>query len=167
MGVAQLKPKIETQFSSEPIKIYETPSGGGTRTVVVWVSRHLPLRKQIEALEAKLGPIMIYQIQYAPNVQYIVDVAQKLGAKIIIPVIPLSMIAALTEIAPKCGFTVLWAEMEHVDTQVIEPIPGVDYDPTTETVVVAAGAHEQRTYRVMRFKAFHRIKAVKLELEPW
>jgi len=162
-----MKPKVETQPSSEPIKIYETPSSTGTKTIVLWVSRHLPLKKQIEALEAKLGPIVIYQVQYAPNAQYIADVAQKLGAKIVIPVIPLSMIAALTELQNKYGFVVLWAEMEAVKTLTTEPIPGLDYDPAVETVVVAAGAHETKTYRIMRFKQFHRIKAVKLELEPW
>jgi len=161
-----LKPKSET-LSSEPVKIYETPAQAEAKTTVLWVSRHLPLKRQIEALEAKLGPIVIYQIQYAPNVNHIAEVAQKLGAKIVIPVIPLSMIAALTELAPRYGLTVLWAEMEHVKTLTSEPIPGLDYDPAVETVVVAAGAHEQRSYRIMRFKAFHRIKAIRLELEPW
>jgi len=166
VGVAQMKPKVE-QLSSEPVKIYETQAKTRSKTVVLWVSRHLPLKRQIEALEAKLGPIVIYQVQYAPNAQYIADVAQKLGAKMVIPVIPLSMIAALTELQNKYGFTVLWAEMEHVKTLDKEPIAGVDYDPSVETVVVAAGAHEQKTFRIMRFKAFHKIKAIRLELEPW
>lgn len=166
MGATQLKPKIETQLSSEPVKIYETLAQA-EKTVVLWVSRHLPLKKQIEVLESRLGLITIYQVQYAPNAQYIVDVATRLGARVIIPVIPLSMIAALTELQNKYGFTVLWAEMEHVKTVEKEPIAGVDYDPSCETVVVAAGAHEQRSYRIMRFKAFHRIKAIRLELEPW
>ncbi len=147
--------------------IYESPTGM-FKHHILWVSRHSPLKAQIEALERKLGAIVVYQLSgYISDADEVMDVAMRLGAHFIIPVLPLSFIARLVELARRVGKTVLWAEMEQVKLMDNEPKPGVDYDPNVETVVIAAGAHEQRSYKIMRFKRFHVIKAVKLELEPW
>jgi len=156
---------METSNQIQIQKIYETPVPEKPRTIVLWVSRHSPLKMQINALEHKLRSIEIYQVSQVPNAEYVVEIAQRIGAKVIIPVLPLSMIARLSELAPKYGLIILWSEMQQIKTLEREPIPNVDYDPSIETVVVASGAHEQRTYRIMRFVKFHRIKAIKLELE--
>jgi len=147
--------------------IYETPSKPNPVTIL-WVSRHNPLPAQIKALEEKLGAVKIYQFGgTVPNAEFVADLAKQLGAKIVIPVLPLSIIARLTELARSNNFTLLWAEMEQVKVLSYEPKAGVDYNPEVETVVVAAGAHEAKSYKVMRFKRFNIIKAVRLEMEPW
>lgn len=129
---------------------------------VLWVSRHKPLEAQIRTLEDKLGTIMVYQfIGKVPSAEYVVEVAKRLNAKYIIPVLPLSIIAKLVELAKKHGITVLWAEMEQVKTLQHEPKPNTDYDPECETVVGTEGL-----FKIMRFKRFHKIKAIRLELEP-
>ena len=109
-----------------------------------------------------------------PNAEYVADyisdLIKTLNIKpkrvVVIPVLPLSMIARLVDIARKHGWEVWWAEMEQVKILDYEPETMKDYDPRYETVVVARGAHEKTTYKIMRFKQFHRVKAIKLELEP-
>jgi len=160
--------QIQKIYEAQIPKIYETPDlPEKPRTIILWVSRHSPLKMQIRALEYKLGCISIYQVSQVPNAEYVIDVATRIGAKIIIPVLPLSFIARLSELAPKYGLIILWSEMQQIKTLEREPIPNVDYDPSIETVVVAAGAHETKSYRIMRFVKFHKIKAVKLELEEF
>lgn len=143
-------------------KVYESGGPGG-KTVVLWASRHPPLPAQIRGLEEKLGPIVVYQMSgMIPNAEYIAEKARELKAEYIVPVLPLSMIARLTELSRREGFTVVWAEMQQVKMLNSEPKPGEDYDPETETYIKGA----EGTYKVMRFKQFHKIKSVTLELEP-
>ena len=105
-------------------KIYETESGE-KKTVVLWVSRHQPLRAQIEELEKKLGPVEVWQLSGTiPSAEFIVDVVKKTKAQYVVPVLPLSMIARLSELSKK-GFTVLWAEMQQV-SQVTGTPPDID-----------------------------------------
>lgn len=105
-----------------------------------------------------------------PNADYIVDnfVKPNIGKYariVVIPVLPLSMIARLVELSRFNSFEVWWAEMEQVKVLSSEPVPNRDYNPYNETVVVAAGAHEQKSYKIMRFKKFHRIKRIVMEME--
>jgi len=159
---------VRPRMSQTQIQVvYETPTQE-KKNVVLWVSRHSPLPLQIETLEQKLGAIKVYQVSgTVPSAEYVVEVAKQLSARYIIPVLPLSFIARLVEFSKANGFTVLWAEMEQVKVLPYEPRPNVDYNTENETVVVAAGAHEERTFKIMRFKRFNVIKAVRLEMEPW
>jgi len=160
----------QTQISQTPNLnlIYETSSPIQNKTTVLWVSRHSPLPAQIKALEEKLGVVKIYQFGgTVPNAEFVADLAKQLGAKIVVPVLPLSIIARLSELSRVSGFTLLWAEMEQVKVLSYEPKAGADYNPENETVVVAAGAHEQRSFKIMRFKQFHRIISVTMVTEPW
>jgi len=126
------------------------------------------LPTQIKALEEKLGAVRIYQFGgTVPNAEFVVELVKQLGAKIVIPVLPLSIIARLSELTRSNGFILLWAEMEQVKVLSYEPKPNDDYNPENETVVVAAGAHEQRSFKIMRFKQFHRIISVTMVTEPW
>lgn len=145
----------------ELTKIYETPTKT-KKTIVLWVSRHPPLPVQKTALERAIGPIAMYQLSGTiPNTEYILDRVLELGAKYIVPVLPLSMIARLVELTRRHGITVLWAEMEQVKITSSEPRAGEDYDPESEVWIKGY----EGTYKIMRFKRYHRIKAVKLELE--
>jgi len=142
-------------------------AGGEAPTVVLWVSRHEPLGSQIDELKRKLGNVSIVQISGTiPNAEYVAELAKGAKAKYVIPVLPLSFIARLVELSKTNGFTVLWAEMEQVKQLKTEPLPHKDYDPYCETVTTAVGIDGSRTFKVMRFKQFHVIKAVKLELQP-
>ena len=139
-------------------KVYE--SQAVEKTTVLWVSRHPPLPAQLEELERKLGGVVVYQLSGTiPNAEYVVEKARELNAKYIVPVLPLSMIARLTELSKRHGFTVLWAEMQQVSQGTGTP---PEIDKAREVIVEAHG-----TWKVMRFKQFHKIKAVKLELEPF
>jgi len=142
-----------------------------SRTLVIWVSRHAPLKSQLNVLKEKLGEYELKVVaERIPNAEYIVENfikpnATKYDRIVVIPVLPLSMIARLTELSRRFNFEVWWAEMEQVKTLHREPTPGKDYDPYDETVVVAAGAHEQVSYKIMKFKKFHRIKRIVMEME--
>lgn len=144
-----------------------------TKTLVVWVSRHEPLNVQLRFLENKLGVYVLEKItETIPSAEFVVEKIKELRQKhsadrvIVVPVLPLSMIARLTELSKQHNFEVWWAEMQQTKVLNQEPKPNIDYDVDSETVVVAAGAHEAKTFKIMRFVTFHRVKAVKLELEP-
>jgi len=131
----------------------------------------MPLKKQLDVLTEKLGS---YELKIVAdkilNAEYVVDNfvkpnVSKYDRIVVIPVLPLSMIARLVELSKFNNFEVWWAEMEQVKIMASEPKPETDYDPERETVVVAAGVHEQRSYKIMRFKRFMRIKRIVMEME--
>ena len=143
--------------------LYLTPNSQ-THTTVLWVSRHPPIEAQIKALEEKLGAVKVIQLSgFIPNAEFVVEKAKEVGAKYIVPVLPLSFIARLVELSRRNGFTVLWAEMQQVSIIDHEPVEGKDYDPATEVWIKGY----ENTYKIMRFKQYHIIKAIRLELEPW
>jgi len=132
---------------------------------VLWVSRHYPLLAQIRELQKIYGAdIEIVQMRgYIPNAEAIVQKAKEVGAEVIVPVLPLSMIAKLTEMQKKNGFTLLFAKMKMVAcTKNLE-----------EATMIAMEAPERRTMitygdgfaRVFEFERFERIVEVKLVTE--
>lgn len=145
--------------------IYETPSTK-PKTVVLWVSRHPPLQAQIQQLEQKLGAVTIIQVSgVIPNADFVVDVARRYNAKIIVPVLPLSFIARLAELTPKMGITLLFAKMNNIATtrDVAEARRIVAEAPDRRTLATYADG----TVRVFEFVAFEKIKRVVVETEPW
>ena len=140
--------------------------------VVIWVSRHDILPAQYRVLREKLGNIAIYFIRgRVPSVEQLVKDIEDILAKngltgkpvYIVPVLPMTMIAKLLDLAKRRGWTVLMAEMENTKVMNEEPVKGRDYNPEYETVVPS----REGIYRIMRFKRFSRIKAIKLETEPF
>jgi hypothetical protein len=145
-------------------KVYETPVKG-SRTVVLWVSRHRPLKAQIDELERKLGPVVVYQLSgVIPSAEFVASKAEELGAKYVIPVLPLSFTARLAELAKAKGFEVLVAKMVNVavakDSKVAEEI--VRERPERRTVAT----HADGTVRVFEFERFERLLRVELVTEP-
>ena len=129
---------------------------------ILWVSRHPPLPSQIRFLEKKFRNPRIVQISgRIPNAEFVVEIAQKHSAKVIVPVLPLSFIARLVELSRKVGFEVWWAEMEQVKIIQHEPIANKDYNPETDAYIKGY----EGTYKIMRFKKFHRIKEIKMVME--
>ena len=131
---------------------------------VLWVSRHPPIKAQLVELENKLACVNVFQLSGTiPNAEFVMEKAKSINAWAIVAVLPLSFIARLSELCRKESIELLWAEMEQRDILSHEPVPGEDYDPDTEVWVKGY----ENTYKIMHFKGFKRIKAVKLELEEW
>ncbi|MEM4563577.1 MAG: hypothetical protein QXI55_06610, partial [Thermofilum sp.] len=137
----------------------------GATTVVLWVSRHKPLPAQLRALEEKLGEIDVVQIEHVPTADYVIDLARRLGAKVIVPVLPLSFIARLVEEAGRHGYTVLMARMEAVaTTRSVDEARRLLYEaPERRSIATYADG----TIRVFEFVRFERIKKVEVVTEPW
>jgi len=134
----------------------------GEGEAILWVSRHPPLKSQIRFLEKKFGNPRIIQLSgRIPNAEYVAETAQNFNAKVIIPVLPLSFIARLVELSKKYGFEVWWAEMEQIGILSYQPVAGKDYNPETDAWIKGY----ENTYKIMRFKKFHRIKRVVMEME--
>ena len=138
-------------MNSEPVRI-------------LWVSRHNPLPIQLETL-AKLFKHFTLKFfnDKVPSAEWLVEnVVLSSKIDIVIPVLPLSIIARLVELSKKHNFQVWWAEMECVglrDTPILD-------DPKREVVLPTIDRNGKPMYRVMRFKRFNKIKAIKLEMEP-
>lgn len=135
-------------------------------TVVLWVSRHDPLIAQVEALRKKLGNIRIVKLSsVVPNADYVVKVAEQYHAKVIVPVLPLSFIARLAELAPKKGMTVLFAKMEEIcrTTEKEDAEALVSKNPFARTMV----EYSNGVYRVWEFKGFEKLVKVEIVTEPW
>ena len=139
------------------------------KTRVLWASRNPPLPAQIRALKARLGKVEVIQGKpFYANAEDVINHAKAIGATIIVPVLPMGMVAQLLPLAQRAGITVLWAEMKQIDLiHGREPVPGRDFDPDQDSPVAARNPDGSVSWKIMRFVAFHRIKAIKLELEPW
>ena len=145
--------------------IYTTPGTDSDFCVnVLWVSRHPPIYAQLIGLEANLGCINVFQLAGTiPSAEFVLEKAKEINAEVIVPVLPLSFIARLSELCRRENITLLWAEMEQRDILPHEPVPGEDYNPDCEVWIRGY----EGTFKIMRFVGFRKIKAVKLELEDW
>ena len=147
--------------------IYKTQSATQTvQTVrVLWVSRHKPLQSQIKTLEKKLGAIEVWQlVGIIPSAEFVAEKAIELGAKIVVPVLPLSFIARLVELARKHGFTVLFAKMREIHRGSREEAEKlVKEKPEWRTAVEYSGG----VWRVWEFEKFEKVVKVEIVTEPW
>ena len=143
-------------------KIYESKF---PTIVVLWVSRHPPLPAQIKELESRFGGVVVYQMSgVIPNAEVVAEVAKNLNANIIIPVLPLSMIARLAELSKQNKFTVVIAKMSNIATtrDPSEAQKLVAEKPESRTVATYADG----TVRVFEFERFEKLVEVKLVTEP-
>lgn len=132
---------------------------------VLWVSRHEPLPAQFKVLEDRLGRInVVKHVGRVANAEEVAELAKRVGARYVIPVLPLSIIARLVELAPRYGFEVLWSRMELIastaDPREAERL--VREAPDRRAVVEYADGIK----RVYEFRGIERIKEVKLVTEP-
>ena len=144
-------------------KIYESETA---KTIVLWVSRHPPLPAQVAELERKLGGVVIYQMSgVIPNAEIVAEVAKKLNASVIVPVLPLSMIARLAELSKQNKFTVVIAKMSNIATtrDPSEAQRLVQEAPEKRTVATYADG----AVRVFEFERFEKLVEVKLITEPF
>ena len=111
---------------------------------VLWISRHPPLPKELEALEKAFGKVQVFQ--YAGRVkdaEHAVSLIKQYEADEVVTILPLSVIMRLCEL----GLHPLWPECVQVRSG--------DYDFVDE----GSG----RKYRFVRFV---RVKGVELKVEP-
>jgi hypothetical protein len=142
----------------------------GGRVVVLWVSRHEPVPAQLEVLRQRLGDVLVVKLQQAvPNAEYVLKVAKEVGARYIVPVLPLSMIAHLAEQAPREGVTILFSRMRVVaearkdDRGAQEKLFELHREkPEARTVV----EYPDRL-RLFEFERFEVLKRVEVVTEPW
>lgn len=134
--------------------------------VVLWVSRHPPLRGQVAELERKLGKIKFVQLEgTVPNADFVINKAKEVGAKYIVPVLPLSIIARLAEVAKKEGFEILFAKMEAIaSTRNLEEANRIVAE---KPELRNATTYADGTVRVFEFKCFERLKEIKMITEPF
>jgi hypothetical protein len=130
---------------------------------VLWVSRHEPLESQVQELKRKLGDVEI--VKFSKNIasaEEVVEFARQIGAKYIVPVLPLSMIARLAE---HREFTVLFARMQAVAaTKSIEEAQKiVAENPSRRSMTTYADG----TVRVFEFVQFEKLIRVELVTEPF
>lgn len=132
---------------------------------VLWLSRHRPLPAQLRALRRALGSFNLHVYDRPlSTAEDAIRLAKRLGADVIVPVLPLSFIARLCELARKEGVLLLWAEMELLHMCAGESCPA--YDPERDAVVQSREMDTGKTtYRHFRFSRFRRIVDVRLELE--
>jgi len=145
-------------------KIYETKTTT-THVIILWASRHPPLREQISQLEKKFNSIAIYQVSgVIPSAEALLEVAEKVKAKIIVPVLPLSVIAKLVELTKKQDTIILLAKMNNiaVTRDINEAQRIVAEKPDSRTIATYADG----VVRVFEFDKFEKIVEVKLITEP-
>jgi hypothetical protein len=99
-----------------------------------------------------------------PNAEAVAEAAKKLNANIIIPVLPLSMIARLAELSKQNKFTVLIAKMNNIATtrDPAEAQRLVQEKQESRTIATYADG----TIRVFEFERFEKLVEVKLITEP-
>ena len=82
---------------------------------MLWVSRHEPLRAELERLRQYIGEyVLIGRTGFVPSAEWLIEEAERVGASYIWPVLPLTIIARLVELAQKRGIKVLWSRMEQI-----------------------------------------------------
>jgi hypothetical protein len=136
-----------------------------TKVKVLWVSRHAPLPCQIELLRQRLGDVEVIRFEgHIPNAEFVVDLLKQVGAKYVLPVLPLSFIARLVELARQNGFVVLWGRMRTLATtkNPEEAQRIVNERPDCRTAV----GYADGVIRVFEPETIERIVEVRLVTEP-
>ena len=136
-------------------------------TVVLWISRHRPLKSQLFYLKQKLGDFkLVIHDKPLSTAENAIELAKKYNADYIIPVLPLSFITHLVTEAKRHGFTVLRAEMDNIHNCKVQPCP--EYNPYTDTIMESKDFNTgQKIYRHFRFREFVVLKDIKIITEPF
>jgi len=134
--------------------------------LVLWASRHEPIKAEVDALLESLGDVAVVQLYgELPNAELVMEVAEELGARYIVAILPLTFVKRLTEIAREKGVVVLRPSMREARDVDREPVPGVDYDPDREVVTEV---HDGRKtfYRVFEFLGYEEVLDVQVVTRP-
>ncbi|MEM3549320.1 MAG: hypothetical protein QXJ23_10000 [Thermofilum sp.] len=133
---------------------------------VLWLSKHPILPAEIRALEKVLvkPEIIMYPYQVF-GVEHIVEkVIKPRNIRVVITLLPLTIVSQLVELSYKEGFEVWQPRMMHLhnhDTPYCK-----DFDPDRDIMLKTRDHDNKVFYRHSRFMFFQRIKAIKIEAEP-
>jgi len=112
---------------------------------VLWISRHPPLPREVEALERAFGKVQILQYAgFVKDADHVVRLIHQYKADEVVTILPLSIVMRLCE----KGVRPLWPEC-------VQMKDGEDYDFVDE----GSG----RKYRFVRFI---RVRGVRIDGEP-
>jgi 5,10-methylenetetrahydrofolate reductase len=121
----------------------------------LWCSRHKPLLAQIKALADRNVTLIIPNKTFFTDADEVIQLAKSFNCQIIIPILPLSVISRICEIAEEHGITVLYPLMEELNDD-------SGFNEETDVKLNVAGK-----MKMARFKCFKRVRGVKLILEDW
>ena len=132
---------------------------------VLWVSRHgiLPAQAKFLMRKFKSFKIEFFRDKVSSAEWLVKNVVLPKEIDVVIPVLPLSMVARLVELGKKLNFEVWWAQMELLHNDYEEKCQNFDDD--RDVMVPGLDSEGKKIWRHYRFKGFYRIKEVKLELE--
>jgi len=147
------------------------PAATGGEVIVLWVSRHEPLPAQLRVLKERLGDDcrVVVLSGAIPNAEFVMEKAREVGAKYIMPVLPLSFIARLVELAAKEGITILFSRMRLVqeakkhDKEAVERL----FMLLTEKPDARTAVEYADCFRLYEFDRFEIIRRVEVVTEPW
>lgn len=117
------------------------------RKKILWISRHPPLKKQLDELRRIYGDFELIQYAgYVKDSEEVVNLMKTYGADDIVVILPMTMIYYLVN---ELGVKPVWPEIERVNDD-----EDYDYqDPKTG-----------RKYRFKRFVRIHGFEIIKEEL---
>ena len=128
---------------------------------VAWVSRHPPLKAEIERLKKMFGNVEIVQIRDTfKDAGEVFERVKEAGAEISVVVLPMSMLAQYLPLARKEGIDVWIAKM--IGFGEVEGTPK-DFNPVSDVLLPMHGSSKSRW---MRFDNFERVKEVRVITEP-
>jgi len=125
---------------------------------VAWISRHQPLKAQVEELRRLFGDVEIVHINETfRDAKEVYREVKRSNCTHAVVVLPLSMIAHLVK---HDDVIWLWAEMEALHQCVLDYCN--EYNPDTDVWLPLRNSTKGRH---MRFKRFWRIREVRMVLE--
>jgi len=136
---------------------------------VLWIYKHEILPAQALLLSEKLGDFKIVMFRdKVPSAEWLLKnvILPREVDIIVIPVLPLSIIARLFDLSKRYGFEIWWAQMELIHIDYSENCP--EFDHKRDIMVPGVNLGGKRIWRHYRFKGFYRvkgIKGIKMELE--
>jgi len=132
-------------------------------TTVLWASRHNPIAAQVEALKQRYGPDVriVGHRGLFQTVDQVVEAAEKAGAQVVVPVLPLTFIQRLCEYAEARGLTVLYSQMQLIHDSCPGRLTCAYFDPHSDVFLPGRG----RINRHYRFQGFRKLLRVELVFE--
>lgn len=133
------------------------------KKVVLWINRMKPLPAQYNELGRRLGGFdLVLHDKHLGSVREMMRVVEGCRPDYVVPFLPPSFLARLTEEAKKKGFTVLGTDLEIVHYCDSNPCPL--FDPKTDFIAKEADAETGgERMKHVRFKGFTVLREVRIE----
>ena len=128
---------------------------------VAWVSRHAPLREQVEELNRMFGRVDVVLVGNTfKDAKEVMKQVKDTGASISVVVLPLSMLAQYLPLAQREGIDVWFAKMQGLGE--VEGTP-TEFNPNTDVLLPLWKSNKSRW---MRFQKFEKVVEVRVVTEP-